>query len=54
MLILWTIAGFILGWIIIELPVLLGKKVNIPWVFNLALGLIGALAMYTFLSDKFS
>lgn len=44
----WTIAGFIIGWIGIEF---LGKAIStrliIPWIFNLALGFVGALIAYT-------
>ena len=43
---LWTIAGFILGWIAIEV-VAVFSKVAMPVLLNIGLGLVGALAAYT-------
>lgn len=50
--ILWIIAGFIIGWIGIDLIaaliVALGKiKMNVPYKVNIAIGFVGALIAYT-------
>ena len=52
MLILWTIAGFIIGWITIEVIACV-TKTNWPWLLNTAFSLVTALMAYTYFSDKF-
>lgn len=48
MIVLWIIAGFCIGWIGVELLFVGIFKVVIPIHFNIILGLIGALTVYTY------
>jgi len=45
--ILWTIAGFGIGWIGIDLAICLPKVKKIPLLINFIVGLIGSLTAYT-------
>jgi len=48
MIVLWIIAGFFIGWIGVELLFAGIFKVTIPLAFNIIVGFIGALAVYTY------
>jgi len=45
----WSVAGFIIGWIGIEM---IGKAIHarlkIPFIFNVGCGFVGVLIAYTF------
>lgn len=45
---IWEIAGFVLGWMFIELACV-AVKVRAPLLFNIAMGLVGSLIAYTVL-----
>lgn len=49
MIVLWAIAGFIIGWTLIEV-VAVSSKVEMPYTFNIGIGLVGALAAYTLMA----
>jgi len=46
MVIAWTIAGFIIGWVVIEI-ITAFTKAKFPCVFNFALGFVGGLTAFT-------
>ena len=48
MILLWIIAGFSIGWIGIDLLFTGIFKVPVPILYNLILGFIGALTLYTY------
>lgn len=51
---LWTAAGFLLGWITIDIICCVSTKQQTPTAYKIAIGAVGALMAYTLVTGGIS